>query len=193
MVFTRFTIIWPRGQHGPHKFYILFFKAAVISVNINNGFLTLKGVTVTESKDFYQLHILSALQHLLVANTVFRHVLFPFPFMDNYLTQWRIHGSYTCTHVHTHCARSLYLAKLSLARELRPFIATFCSSFTLTSHLLSASHYAVTRHMWLGLWCPIRNSYSLWLTSTVSEGHGRSCATARPWRSWSLRPSLRLP
>lgn len=45
--------------------------------------------------------------------------------------------------------------------------------------------------MWLALWCPIRGSCWLWLTSTVSGAHWRSCATVKPWRSWSSRSSLR--
>lgn len=55
----------------------------------------------------------------------------------------------------------------------------------------SSSCSAVTRHTWLALWCPIRSTCWLWLTSTVSEGHGRSCATAKPWRSSSSGSLLR--
>lgn len=46
--------------------------------------------------------------------------------------------------------------------------------------------------MWLALWCPIRSICWLWLTSTVFEARLRSCATARPWKSWSSRSSLEL-
>lgn len=51
---------------------------------------------------------------------------------------------------------------------------------------------AVMSHMWLVLWCPIRDTFWLWLTSLECEAHGRSCATVKPWRSWSSRSSLRL-
>lgn len=57
---------------------------------------------------------------------------------------------------------------------------------------LLPSRSAAMRRTWLALWCPIRSIFWLWPTSTVSEAHGRSCATVKPWRSCSSRSSLRL-
>lgn len=77
---------------------------------------------------------------------------------------------------------------------IRPHIQWLeCTVFlSFNTPLTISSHSSVMRHTWLALWCPIRSISWLWLTSTVSEAHGRSCATARPWRSWSSRSSLRL-
>lgn len=89
-------------------------------------------------------------------------------------------------------APSPYSAQCPHPEEQFNLITVVCFSSSLTPRLFPSSSSAVTRHMWLALWCPIRSSYWLWLTSTVSEGHGRSCATAKLWRSSPSRLSLRL-